>query len=168
MHDGTPATGLAPCPRVGHSLTALADPTSSQYMYFLYGGESSSGFLLSDLWAFNRSNTTWMLIAPSNSPPPSRAGHAAAALQTDAPDDTLLVFGGSMGNDVWTYTLTSANWSRLDTFNSSALAQSASLARKGSGFGTAGAAVAASLTMLILGRHQGELVEPSETSRGLR
>ena len=73
-------------PRVGHTLSALAlgDHTGLAGLYVLYGGESSYGDVLSDLWAFNRSNASWASIRPNSVPPPARAGHCAAAMGTDS------------------------------------------------------------------------------------
>lgn len=97
--------GPLPPPRRDYSLV-----TDGQQV-LLFGGRGED--TLADLWTFDLSNGTWSEITTAQGPP-ARFGHNAIF---DADSSRMLVFGGQAGstffNDVWTFDLTTGEWSEL-------------------------------------------------------
>lgn len=109
-------SGAPPPPRHGHS-TAY---DTQRDRWIVFGGTNASGFVpdptrFNDVWALSRDDgLTWTELAPSGTPPSSRAGHVSAY---DGARDRVLVFGGNDGvrrNDVWALDLSGIPaWSQL-------------------------------------------------------
>lgn len=95
----------APSPRFGASL--VYDPTAGYTL--LFGGETSSGTLLSDTWEYR--NGAWVQLPLANLPPP-REG---ASMVYYPPNRDVYLFGGNGSraqlNDTWTFA--SGVWSNV-------------------------------------------------------
>ncbi len=103
--------GAPPDPRVYHS--AIYDPVRDRVI--VYGGLTSQGIDLGDLWELSLAGTPmWSPILASGTPPSARAN---ATVVYDPEGDRMLLFGGEDSaptNDVWELSLSgSPAWSAL-------------------------------------------------------
>jgi N-acetylneuraminic acid mutarotase len=100
--------GSAPTARKGHTLTH-----SGERLY-LFGGTSSSGEKLNDVYSLNLNTLQWRALQTSGDRPTAREGHTAVVL-----DESLFVFAGvdryHQRNDVHALSLASLRWSQPKT-----------------------------------------------------
>jgi N-acetylneuraminic acid mutarotase len=104
-------SGTLPSARAYH--TAVWDASLNRMLVF--GGSGGSGYL-NDLWSYEATGNSWVLLAPTGAVPSARSGHTAV---WDATQKRLLVFGGwnasslSLLNDLWSYWATNNSWLQL-------------------------------------------------------
>ena len=102
--------GTPPSQRTGQS--AIYDPVRERMIVF--GGYD--GQLANDVWALGLADSTWTLLQPAGTPPPTRLYHTAVY---DPVRDRMVVFGGdrllgNLLNDVWVLWLDpSPRWERV-------------------------------------------------------
>jgi N-acetylneuraminic acid mutarotase len=100
-----------PVARYGHS-TAY-DPESAQLLVF--GGFTSYGDVLGDIWSFDPITESWTERDPAGSLPVARSGHR---MVYDPDTGTAIMFGGYTGefdlNDTWAYDPAADMWSDLN------------------------------------------------------
>jgi hypothetical protein len=100
-------SGETPSAREDHTWTTNADATIA----YLFGGRTSDGAVLGDLWAYDVSANAWSLLPEQG--PPARFGHNAAWV----PGIGLVIFAGQAGatfyNDLWAFDPATAAWSQL-------------------------------------------------------
>jgi hypothetical protein len=109
--------GTGPADRNEHS--AILDESRRRVVVF--GGKLSEGeHIYGDTWAFELDSRQWVELhsGPNGDPdfaPQGRYGHVAVL---DAAGDRMLVYGGSAlseFNDVWSFDLSTLQWTRLRT-----------------------------------------------------
>lgn len=103
------AASASRVPRCAHTLTALPrrfkwnETGLAEGAVLLFGGQDHTGAVRNDARLLHPTDCYWVDLNPSGSPPPPRAGHAAACGgEGDGPDGghgcaapvTLVVFGG--------------------------------------------------------------------------
>jgi hypothetical protein len=99
--------GDAPPAREDHTWTLTPDEATA----YLFGGRTSDGTALDDLWAFDLATSTWERIAAPG--PPARFGHNAEWVDGIG----LVVFAGQAGadffNDLWAWEPAAEAWTQL-------------------------------------------------------
>lgn len=104
--------GLAPSPRLDHSLTL--DPVRRQAL--LFGGKREA--VLRDTWMLDIDAVRWRVI-PAQTAPDGRRGHTAIY---DGARDRVVIFGGETDSgfldDVWAFDLASETWTEIDASGS--------------------------------------------------
>jgi hypothetical protein len=105
-HELTPSGGPPPA-REDHTWTMTADAPTA----YLFGGRTSDGVALGDLWAYDLSTNAWTLISEDG--PPARFGHNAAWVEGVG----LVIFAGQAGgtffNDLWAFDPAASTWNQL-------------------------------------------------------
>lgn len=99
--------GQAPLPARYQAGFAF-DETRKQAV--LFGGRDDSGNIFADTWVWD-SLTGWTQKNPAG-PPAARYGHGLVWA-----GDKFLLFGGSAGNDTWTYDITANTWTYIPVSN---------------------------------------------------
>lgn len=110
----TLSTSGGPTGRAGAS--AIYD--APHHRMILFGGDDTTGQLVSDVWALNLPAATWTRLEPTGTPPTGRWKHAAVF---DSRRNRMLVFGGRLSggdeDDTWELDLsvTPPAWTQLAT-----------------------------------------------------
>mmetsp|Transcript_9295 Transcript_9295/g.30689 ORF Transcript_9295/g.30689 Transcript_9295/m.30689 type:complete len:218 (+) Transcript_9295:8-661(+) len=102
MHDGVGELGQVPEARVGHGAVFLNGKLLVHAGYNDITGE------LADLWSYHREDGVWTQLTFTEGPD-QRSGHSMVASGTN----TFLVFGGSLKNDLWEYSVATSEWREL-------------------------------------------------------
>jgi hypothetical protein len=108
-----PASQNLPPARHDHCGSSWTSDSNPRALFF--GGASSSGSLLNDVWALSLgSNYSWWEVTPSSLAQPSPRAHSACAC-VDA--FSLVVFGGrdilGASNELWLMNLRTRTWNML-------------------------------------------------------
>jgi len=105
-HRLTPG-GRTPSAREDHTWTVTPDAAAA----YLFGGRTSDGVALGDLWEYDLTLDHWTLISETG--PPARFGHNAAWVDGVG----LVIFAGQSGgtfyNDLWAFDPDTHTWSEL-------------------------------------------------------
>jgi hypothetical protein len=100
-------SGSAPPAREDHTWTLTPDGARA----FLFGGRTTGGVALDDLWTYDLARSRWKRIDAAR--PPARFGHNAAWVEGAG----LVIFGGQSDaafyNDLWAYDPAAERWTRL-------------------------------------------------------
>ncbi len=106
-------SGTGPADRNEHSLVL----DRGRHRVITYGGKLGEGEqIYGDTWAFDLETSSWTLLNDGRDPdaaPAARFGHTAVL---DVSGDRMLIYGGvatSLFNDVWSFDLSSNQWTRL-------------------------------------------------------
>ena len=101
--------GDVPAAREDHTMTVTPDGSTA----YLFGGRTTDGEALGDLWALDLATDAWSRV-PGNGPPP-RFGHNAAWVDGVG----LVIFAGqspaAFFNDLWAYDPAADAWSELQS-----------------------------------------------------
>lgn len=137
----TEARGTQPCPRKGHTLTRLLDSS----LILVFGGESSSGKLLNDMYSLHVERMEWKRIIYKQGPVPSpRLLHTATAISSTAIvvmfGDALVHTGDQSGgtsplSDVWVFDIRDFSWKEVPHRGNAPPARSCHTAVFGKGLG---------------------------------
>jgi galactose oxidase-like protein len=99
--------GDRPPAREDHTWTTSSESATA----YLFGGRTSDGAALGDLWAYDLTGNTWSLLPGDG--PPARFGHNAAWVDGVG----LVIFAGQAGgtffNDLWAYDPAARSWQQL-------------------------------------------------------
>lgn len=112
--DQRTINGVAPVARYGHTVV-----TETSNTVLLFGGVTSDGTYLNDVWRYTVNTGVWSQITPSSAAVPAgRKNHVAVKVATG-----LLVFGGmvdgdngaSPASDLWSFNTATLAWTEVDT-----------------------------------------------------
>lgn len=123
MKPKLPESGVAPCPRLGHSFTLLGDKI------YLFGGLANESDdpknnipkYLNDLYTLDISGSTpkWEIPTTFGESPPPRESHTSVAyVDKKTKKSWLIIYGGMSGcrlGDLWLLDTDTMMWSRPAT-----------------------------------------------------
>jgi hypothetical protein len=100
-------SGRTPSAREDHTWTVTTDAAVA----YLFGGRTSDGVALGDLWEYDLALDHWTLVSQTG--PPARFGHNAAWVEGVG----LVLFAGQAGgtffNDLWAFDPDTHTWAEL-------------------------------------------------------
>jgi len=89
-----PISSSIPAPRAGH--TMLFKNSYEEDAFYIFGGESTNGEYLNDLWKFNISEQSWTQLTYNQPAPTPRAYHQGGVVSYDG--GTLMFFFGGQNS----------------------------------------------------------------------
>jgi len=101
-------SGATPAAREDHTWTITPDGRTA----YLFGGRTTDGTALADLWAYDLAANSWTMVTDDG--PPARFGHNAAWVDGVG----LVIFAGQQAaafyNDLWTFDPAGGSWTELE------------------------------------------------------